>query len=104
VGNGNWPTADNEWRTRVERFTIEDLKRLMRECAGEDEQLNLDGEVLDRTFEDLGYDSLAVMEVTSRAERELKVSLPEDAIADVLTPRDYVSFVNKRLVGKAGER
>lgn len=85
----------------TEPFTIEDLKRFMRESAGEDEELNLDGEVLDRTFEELGYDSLAVMETTSRIERELKVSLPEEDLAGIATPRQYVGFVNGQLSARA---
>jgi act minimal PKS acyl carrier protein len=85
----------------AEPFTIEDLKRFMRESAGEDEQLNLDGEVLDRTFEELGYDSLALMETTSRIERELEVALPEDELAGIATLRQYVGFVNGQLSARA---
>lgn len=79
------------------QFTIEDLQRIMRESAGEDEGANLDGDVLDRTFNDLGYDSLAVLETASRVERTFAISLPEEELADVQTPRDFVAFVNTRL-------
>jgi act minimal PKS acyl carrier protein len=81
-------------------FTIDDLKRFLRESAGEDEALDLDGEVLDQTFEELGYDSLALMETTSRIERALVVVLPEDAVSVVDTPRQYVGFVNGRLAAR----
>jgi minimal PKS acyl carrier protein len=86
----------------MEEFTVEDLKRYLRECAGEDEQEGLTADRLDLPFEDLGYDSLAVMETTSRIERELHVVLPEAEIAFVSTPRDYLSFVNGRLAGGPG--
>jgi act minimal PKS acyl carrier protein len=72
----------------MSEFTIDDLKRIMRQCAGEDESVGLDG---------LGYDSLALLETASRTEREFGVKLPEELMGDVATARDYLSFVNGRL-------
>ena len=74
---------------------MDDLKKVMRESAGEDGAL--DGDVLDSSFEELGYDSLALMETTSRIERALSVTLPEEEMADVSTPRDLLAFVNSRV-------
>jgi minimal PKS acyl carrier protein len=82
-------------------FTLDDLRRVMRECAGEDESVNLDGDIADVAFDDLGYDSLARMETASRVQRELGVALPEEEMADVLTPAEFVAFVNSRLVTTA---
>jgi minimal PKS acyl carrier protein len=81
----------------MNEFTIDDLKRIMRESAGEDDSGTLDGDVLDSSFEELGYDSLALMETTSRIERALSVTLPEEDMADVSTPRDLLAFVNGQL-------
>ena len=82
----------------MRQFTFDDLKRIMRECAGEDEQLNLDGHnVLNLSFEDLGYDSLALMETTSRIEDALDVRLPEDEMAGIATPGEYLAFINQHL-------
>jgi minimal PKS acyl carrier protein len=81
----------------MNEFTIEDLKRVMRESAGDDGSGALDGDVLDSSFEELGYDSLALMETTSRIERLLEISLPEEDMADVGCPRDLLTFVNSRL-------
>lgn len=79
-------------------FTTVDLVRVLRAAAGEDEPLCLDGgEILDCAFEDLGYDSLAVMETASRVEREFAVSLPEEDMAAVRTLREFVGFVNDSL-------
>lgn len=80
----------------MNKFTMDDLKKIMRESAGEDSGM-LDGDVLDSSFEELGYDSLALMETTSRIERALSVTLPEEDMADVSTPRDLLSFVNSQL-------
>jgi act minimal PKS acyl carrier protein len=79
----------------MNEFTIDDLRKVMRESAGEDG--TLDGDVLDSSFEELGYDSLALMETTSRIERALSVTLPEEDMADVSTPRDLLAFVNSQL-------
>lgn len=78
-------------------FTIDDLKKIMRESAGDDGSGVLDGDVLDSSFEELGYDSLALMETTSRIERALAITLPEEDMADVNCPRDLLGFVNSRL-------
>ena len=82
-------------------FTIDDLKRLMRECAGADETVNLDDEIGDRSFDELGYDSLALLETASRVERAFGVSLPDDVLGGVDTPSAFVAFVNGRFPAKA---
>ncbi|MEU0301562.1 acyl carrier protein [Streptomyces sp. NPDC006175] len=68
-------------------FTLDDLKRVMRECAGEDETTGLDGDILDAPFEDLGYDSLALLETATRIERQLGLRLPEEVLSGAKTPR-----------------
>ncbi|MEU9731517.1 acyl carrier protein [Streptomyces sp. NPDC048002] len=75
-------------------LTLDDLTGLLRECAGEDETVNLDGDVLDKPFVELGYDSLAVLQTTGRIEREHGLSIDEDAVADAETPRAYLAVVN----------
>jgi minimal PKS acyl carrier protein len=77
-------------------LTIEELTRIMRTCAGEDESVSLDGDIYDVPFSDLGYDSLALMETTARVEREFGLSLP-DEIAAAATPRDFLDAVNSHL-------
>lgn len=78
-------------------FTVDDLKQTIRECAGQDESVDLSGDILDTAFSELGYDSLAVMETASRVERDYHVELPEEQVGDIKTPRDFVDFVNARL-------
>ncbi|MBT2511512.1 acyl carrier protein [Streptomyces sp. ISL-98] len=75
-------------------FTLDDLKRVMRECAGEDESVDLDGDILDSPFEDLGYDSLALLETATRIERERGVSVPEEMLSGAKTPRLLLDAVN----------
>ncbi|MFB7246686.1 actinorhodin polyketide synthase [Streptomyces populi] len=68
-------------------LTIDDLTRILRESAGENEGVDLDGDILDTLFTDLGYDSLALLEACSRIEREFGVKLSDDVLSEAETPR-----------------
>ncbi|MEU7742782.1 acyl carrier protein [Nonomuraea sp. NPDC049158] len=78
-------------------FTITDLRRILRECAGEDEAAELYGDISQSTFDELGYDSLALMETASRVTQELAVAIPEGELASVGTPAEFVELVNRQL-------
>ncbi|MGH3982296.1 MAG: acyl carrier protein [Pseudonocardiaceae bacterium] len=78
-------------------FSLDELKQIMRECAGEGESGNLDDDFEAVTFDHLGYDSLAVLETASRIERTYGLKLPEEELAEITTPGSLVAFVNDRL-------
>jgi minimal PKS acyl carrier protein len=75
-------------------FTIDDLRQVLREAAGTDENVDLDGDILDTDFESLGYESLALLETCGRIEREYGISL-DDAIDVLITPRSLIEVVNE---------
>jgi len=79
-------------------FTLGELADMLRSCAGEAEEMI----ELDRTFEELGYDSLAVMEVASQIERRYGVRIAEDELAEAENPRLLIEAVNSSLA-TAGE-
>jgi len=79
----------------MSEFTMDDLRRVMQEAAGENR--HLEGDVLDQPFTELGYDSLALLEAAARVERSFGVQIGDDDIADVGTPRDFIQLVNDRL-------
>lgn len=81
-------------------LTIDDLKRILREAAGEEEGIDLDGDILDVTFEDLGYDSLALLETGSRLEREHGIELEDTTITVAETPRALLAVVNEQLTAE----
>lgn len=81
------------------KFTIETLRRILREGAGEEVDLN--GDILDVSFADLGYESLALLETGGRIEREYDVRLDDDALVDAATPRALVDLVNNQLLAKS---
>jgi act minimal PKS acyl carrier protein len=85
----------------MKKFTMADLTRVMRAAAGEDELVNLDEKILECSFGELGYDSLAVLETASRVEREFGVDFDEEAMAVVESPTQFVELVNSELASLA---
>ncbi|MFJ4691869.1 acyl carrier protein [Streptomyces sp. NPDC088766] len=80
-----------------QRFTLADLRRILLQAAGADEATALDDDILDTTFDLLGYESLALLETGGCIEREYGISLDDDTLTDALTPRDLIDTVNERL-------
>ncbi|MFE2096620.1 MULTISPECIES: acyl carrier protein [unclassified Streptomyces] len=85
----------------MSEFSIDDLKRILRKAAGEDETTSLDGDILELSFQDLGYDSLARMEAVSLTEREYGISLSEEEMDAIVTPGEFLAFVNGRISAAA---
>lgn len=80
-------------------FTMNDLREIMRETAGVEEGVDLDGDIAGVDFADLGYDSLAVLEMASQIKRRYGVLIPDDAAAELRTPDSLVTFVTGGLTG-----
>lgn len=75
-------------------LTLDDLKRVLLEGAGAQEGVDLGGDILDTPFEDLGYDSLALLETTARITREYRLQFDDDAAVSAETPREFLALVN----------
>jgi len=58
---------------------------------------------LDRTFDDLDYDSLALLETLGQIERRYGVSLPDDIIVEATNLREMLELVNGHLASVASE-
>ncbi|BCJ77770.1 actinorhodin polyketide synthase acyl carrier protein [Catellatospora sp. IY07-71] len=80
-------------------FTIEDVRRILRDVAGADERVDLDGDIAATSFADLGYDSLALLEATARLQRDLSIRLPDDAVLAVSTPGQLIDLVSSTRAG-----
>jgi len=81
----------------LRQITLSELQDIMRECAGEDEAAMPLEQAADQPFDELGYDSLALLETRSRIKRDLGVEISEDEFDGVKTLRELVDVVNARL-------
>lgn len=78
-------------------FTLEDLKRILREAAGEEDGVEVDAGTLDTLFDELGYESLALLETGLRIEREFGIKLDDETMFEAATPRALIDVVNAHL-------
>lgn len=81
----------------MQPLDIKDLVVLLRTNAGDSDTFDLDGDVLDVPFDELNYDSLALLQVTGAIERDYDVALDEEALEEAETPRRYLQVVNQVL-------
>lgn len=82
-------------------FTLDDLRRILLEGAGAEEGVDLDGDILDTEFKDLGYESLALLETGGRIEREYGITLDDAALTDAVTPQLLIAAVNAHIKAAA---
>ncbi|MFD3735160.1 acyl carrier protein [Streptomyces sp. NPDC058632] len=85
----------------MSELTLDELKDFLLRAAGEDESVDLTGDILDARLVDLGFDSLAVIDTLNRLERHFGVKLPEEATTDVETPADLLAIVNRQVAEAA---
>ncbi|MFF2396035.1 acyl carrier protein [Nocardia sp. NPDC058114] len=78
-------------------MNIEELRKILVECAGEGDLMELSGDIGNVEFEHLGYDSLAVIETASRIQREFGIVIAEEYLLDVRTPQELIDIVNSQL-------
>ncbi|WP_207944994.1 phosphopantetheine-binding protein [Actinomadura rubrisoli] len=77
-------------------FTATELKDIMLSTA-DGAPIDLDGEFLDTPFTDMDFDSLAVLEIATRVQQDYHLAIPDEAVADLTTPRDVLDYVTQRL-------
>lgn len=80
-----------------QEFTLDDLRRILRASAGAEEGVDLDGDILETRFGELGYDSVALLETQSHIEREYAIRLEDNTLTATLTPRELLATVNTRV-------
>jgi act minimal PKS acyl carrier protein len=80
-------------------FSLDDLRRVLTAVAGEDEEMDLSGDIGGVAFEDLGYDSLALMEMAARISQEYGIHIRDDEATELKTPRDVLATVDHALRG-----
>lgn len=84
-------------------FTLADLRRVLEESSGVAEGADWQSaDIQDTPFEELGYDSLALLEMCARVQDEQQVPIPDEAIIDMKTPRAALAYLNRRFAEVLG--
>lgn len=68
----------------------------MRQYVWEGDWLSFE-QAPDQPFDELGYDSLALLETHSRIRRDYGVEITDNDLGQIKTPKEMVDFVNTRL-------
>ncbi|TDD34091.1 acyl carrier protein [Actinomadura sp. KC06] len=71
-----------------------DLRSILVEAAGSVQQLDDGQEIIDADLYDLGYDSLALMEMAARIKERFDVDIPDEEVTDLRTLRHILDRVN----------
>jgi act minimal PKS acyl carrier protein len=77
----------------MSEFDVAAVKEIMLASAGAGDGDELDGDIADVEFTDLGYDSLAVLELCNQVERRYGITLPDDAMAEMPTPARAAEYI-----------
>jgi act minimal PKS acyl carrier protein len=83
-------------------FTLNDLRTIIRASAGDAEVRGPGREIEHTSYAELGYDSLALLEIAARIKQGFAVDVPDDAVAAGSTPATTVTAVNLLLESRAG--
>jgi act minimal PKS acyl carrier protein len=81
-------------------LTVDDLRRIFRDSAGVEEGVDLNGDIIDKGFDELGYDSVALLEASRQIEREFGIQLGDATIQEAKTPRSLIATVNAHIADK----
>lgn len=84
----------------AEQFTFEDVKRILVERVGVPEENVVNDP--DATFEDMGLDSLAFVEIQLAIQQEYGFSIPDEDAEKLTTVGQGIEYVNQRLAEKNG--
>jgi len=79
----------------VQEFTFDDVKRILVERIGLPEDAVVDDPSL--TFDQLGLDSLAFVEIQLAMQQEYGFTIPDEDAAQITTVGEAIEYVNRRL-------
>jgi acyl carrier protein len=79
----------------AEQFTFEDVKRILVDRVGLPEEKVIDDP--DATFEDMGLDSLAFVEIQLAIQQEYGFTIPDEDAEQLTTVGQGIEYVNQRL-------
>jgi minimal PKS acyl carrier protein len=74
-------------------LTLDDLTRILEQDVGRPD-VELGPAILDVPFNELGYDSLAMLQVAAALRQRHGVALSDGVVFDRKTPRSLIDYVN----------
>lgn len=87
----------------MNQLTLADIRDLIRRNAGESEEIDLDGDILDVPFDELNCESLALLGMAAQIQNLCQVDISGDVVTDLRTPRMMLAYVNERSAATPGE-
>lgn len=80
----------------MEQFTIGELIALLQEAGEQDELANVDIAVgdADTSFDQLGFDSLTLLNVVTQLESKYGISVGFAALTDARTPNELLGLIH----------
>ncbi len=79
----------------AQTFTFEDVKRILVDRVGLNEDDVVDDP--DATFESMGLDSLAFVEIQLAMQQEYGFTIPDEDAQEITTVGEAITYVNRRL-------
>ena len=80
--------------TAASDMTLDERRDMLLDCAGAADGVDLSGAIADVDFDDLGYDSLALLELASMIEQTRGIKIADDAFSELRTPAAVLELVN----------
>lgn len=74
-------------------LTLDDLREFMETC-GTDAGVDLNADIKDVLFEELGFDSLAILHIASLVHHRTSVAIPDHLALELKTPGAVLDYVN----------
>jgi act minimal PKS acyl carrier protein len=81
----------------MSQFTMDDLRKTIDSCLGSNSTEPLTDANVDTKLDDLGYDSLSIIEFITKLQDDLHISITDEEIDDLHTPRAVIDFINRQL-------
>lgn len=73
-------------------MSLDELRGILITCAGEDGALR--GDIVDVPFDELGYDSLALIDAAATLKRDRGVVIPDERLTELANPRELLALIN----------
>ncbi|MFC8042148.1 acyl carrier protein [Nocardia sp. NPDC057353] len=78
----------------MREMTVDDVRRILVASAGNPDREVTDAEFEHVLLEDLGYESLALIEAAAQIAREFGTTVPDEQLTEVKTARELADLVN----------